>query len=186
MRLVLPALFLAGLAASCSEPAGQYGVPKSIAYAKLLSATFGEFRNERQCGVLIQVAPTGEAESAITWRVTSGGKEMFWFKASLTAIDAKRTKVDIEVGPKEANGREAYDGSLSYARPAVAQPVRPAIEEQIGAILEGRYYNEHKLYDVRLKDKPCLVQRTTRQASKPLNVNDADLPNSVRALPQAK
>lgn len=79
----------------------------------------------------------------ITWRVTSGGREMLSFTALLTPVDAAHTRVDVAVS-KDKDGKEAYGGQQFYPRPAVRQPVRPAIEEQVAALLEARAFDPEK------------------------------------------
>lgn len=43
-------------------------------------------------------------------------------------------------------GKAAYSGGNFYPRPAVVQPVRPAIEEQVAALLEARPFDSEKAF----------------------------------------
>ena len=95
-------------------------------------------------------------DRSVTWRVYSSGREMVNFTATLTPPDAGRTRVDISVG-RNAAGHEAYDGSLFYTRPAFNQPLRPAVEEQVAALLEGRSFDVTRIPSG--TDGVCDVQR---------------------------
>lgn len=183
---LLPAIVLAGLAAACSEPPGQYRISAQDAYQKLIAADFLEFRRDRQCGILIHIKSEGDEGKSVTWRVTSSGREMLNFTAHLLPVDATRTKIDIEVSKEVKNGREAYDGTHTYARPAVMQPVRPAIVEQIDAILTDRpfaWQNVRKAtesaspsgtFKVMTHDDMCYVQRGNLTEGRPLSIDDVE------------
>lgn len=135
------ALAAVALTAGCSEPPGQYKLPAQHVYQTLKAADFKEFMRNRQCGVLIHITSEGVAGKSVTWRITSSGQDMLTFTARLIPVDATHTQVAVEVSKELSNGREAYDGTQFYRRPAVKQPVRPAIEEQIAAVLSGRPFD---------------------------------------------
>jgi hypothetical protein len=135
---------VAAALSGCDQPTGQYAMSVHEVYERLLNSDFTEFRFDRQCGILIHITAEGQPDQSITWEVSSIGRRMLTFTARLTAVDATHTKVDIEVS-KESNGREAYDGSQTYWRPALSQPLRPALEEQIAATLSGRPYSYKNL-----------------------------------------
>ena len=182
-QISFPLVFASCLASSCAKslPPGQYRLPVGEVYARLLSNPFKDFRDNRQCGILIHIAADGDPNRSIVWHVASSNREMLYFTASLTALEDNLTKVDIEVGPKEWNGREAYDGTMAYKRPAVGQPVRPAIQEQIASILENRTFNA-KNAPHNLDDRICNVQRAGLEMSLgPLSVNDSDV-KTIRAV----
>src|SRR5215467_2139826 len=123
------ALSVAAVLSGCGQPPGQYAIGVHEVYERLLNSDFTEFRYDRQCGILIHIkVAERQPDQSITWEVSSIGRRMLSFTARLTAVDATHTKIDIEVS-KEANGREAYDGNQKYWRPAVQQPLRPALEE---------------------------------------------------------
>src|SRR5262245_58263332 len=134
-------LLLSGLVmlSACERelPAGQYKIGLHDAYERLANADFEDFKSERECGIRIHIASQAVPEHSVTWLVTSSGRRMLSFTATLTAVDDNTTQVDISVSPG-AHGREAYDGTQGYPRPAVNQPVRPAIEEKIASLLAGR------------------------------------------------
>lgn len=149
-------LTLTAALAGCGRETGVYEIGAHDAYLRLLHSELPELVMARQCGILIHPRADGVADRSVTWRVYSSGREMVNFTATLTPIGAGRTRAEISVG-KNTNGVEAYDGSLFYPRPAFNQPLRPAVEEQVAALLEGRRYDVHR---VPLgTDSVCDVQR---------------------------
>jgi hypothetical protein len=78
------------------------------------------------------------------------------FTAYLSAVGDKQTKVEIRV-PAAPDGGEMYDGTKFYKRPAFNQPLRPAVQEQVAAILQGRKFDVQRVGPGR--DKVCDVQR---------------------------
>ena len=151
--LVLAALGLAG----CKErPPGVYDVSVDEAYRRLVGDTLADLVYAKQCGILIHVTPTGIPGSQVTWKVNSSGKEVVRFTAMLSAVNDKQTKVEIRVPPAPGGG-EMYDGTKFYKRPAFNQPLRPAVQEQVAAILEGRKFDVRRVGPG--KDTVCDVQR---------------------------
>ena len=70
-----------------------------------------------------------------------------------------------------SGGREAYDGTIFYPRPAFNQPLRPAVEEQVAALLEGRAYDPARV--PRGSDSVCNVQRAGLEAGhRPFTLTD--------------
>jgi len=156
-------LLFCGLAVlpACGEPRlppGQYKLGIHDAYERLAKADFNDFKIERHCGILINIASQGQPERAVTWTVTSSGRRMLSFTATLTPVDDKTTKVEVSIS-REANGREAYDGKQDYVRPALNQPVRPAIEEKIASLLTGRPYDAKRMSKSYSGDGGCTLQR---------------------------
>jgi hypothetical protein len=137
---------LAGLAfiSGCNEPPGQFALSTRDAYDRLAKADLTEFIFERQCGILIHSKTEARPGQSVTWHIQSSGREMFSFTATLVPINDRRTKVDIAIS-REPDGREAYDGTKFYPRPASKQPVRPAIEELVAALLKGRAFDVKRL-----------------------------------------
>ncbi len=180
----------AALLAGCSsDPPGQYQMGAEQAYQKLVAADFTPFRRDRQCGILIHITSEGDDGKSVTWRVTSSGRVMFFFTANLMPVDATHTKIAVDVSKEVKNGREAYDGSQSYARPAVMQPVRPAIDEQIDAILTDRPFEWQNVR--RATERPaapgtfavtsasgnnsiCNVQRAGLEEGTPFSIDDVE------------
>ncbi len=176
----VPAITLLGLATGCSDPPGQYRLSTREVYQRLSKADFKDFMRNRLCGVLIHIKSDGGDGKSVNWRITSSGQDMLNFTARLTPVSANRTKVAIEV-QKEINGREAYDGTQFYRRPAVMQPVRPAIQEQIAALLEDRPFNPAHLQELPSdtgtfgkisRDTVCNVQRGRLEEGEPFSVDD--------------
>ena len=169
----LVALACLPLLAACQEkdPPGVYRIGLREAYERLAKGDLRDFMRERQCGILVHVKAYPQPERAVTWRILSSGMEMLNFTAALTAVSATKTKVDIKVS-KEPDGAEAYDGAQFYKRPALRQPVRPAIAEQVAALLEGRAYNVRNIAPSK-KDTVCLVQRGgLEETGTPFSVHD--------------
>jgi hypothetical protein len=183
-RCTLLALSLSALLSACGEPPapppkGQFPFSVEHVYERLQSK-LPDFVRDRQCGILIHVSIDMEKNRYVIWHVKSSGKLMLSFKATLTPVDAGTTQVDIAVSPG-ANGGEAYDGTQFYPRPAVLQPVRPAIEEQISALIEGRPYEMSRGKIVHKngtfssspgKDTVCLVQRGGLQSGHVFTIHD--------------
>jgi len=150
---------VAAALAGCSQPPGQYAMGVHEVYERLLNSDFSEFKFDRQCGILIHIKAEGRPDQSITWEVSSIGRRMLSFTARLTPVDPTHTKVDIEVS-KDANGREAYDGNQTYWRPAVRQPIRPALEEKIASTLSERPYSHKNLpHKIIPANDACSTQR---------------------------
>ncbi|AZI35907.1 hypothetical protein NT2_04_04590 [Caenibius tardaugens NBRC 16725] len=148
------------LAAACggkAEP-GVYDLPLSEAYARLAKADIMGFRKARQCGILIHFETTRKRDESITWRVISNGRTMVNFTVSLTDTGDGRTRATLTM-PADPQGGEPYDGTKNYPRPALNQPLRPAVQELIDAAMEGRPYDVMRLPEPRNTDRVCSVQR---------------------------
>jgi hypothetical protein len=162
---------LAAIATSaCAErPPGVYDLNIAEAYKRLSAHTLPDLVFAKQCGILIHVRPEGALNQRVTWRVYSSGQKVVEFSAALTAIGDKQTKVVINM-PRADNGGEAYDGSQFYVRPAFNQPLRPAVEEQVAAILESRAFDVRRVGPG--KDKVCHVQRGGLESGVAFRVDD--------------
>ncbi len=137
MRLSIAILPLLGVLAGCAakEP-GVFDMPAATALERLTSGNLDEFRDARQCGILIHFRTEAEG-NLVRWVVTSSGADVASFAARLTPLDDGRTKVTVEI-PSAPEGGEIYDGKKTYLRPALMQPLRPAVEELVAARLEQR------------------------------------------------
>ena len=163
-------LTLAATLAGCGKEPGVYEIGAHDAYLRLLQSELPQLVMGRQCGILIHPRPEGIADRSVTWRVYSSGREMVNFTATLTALGGDRTRAEVSIG-RNASGREAYDGSLFYTRPAFNQPLRPAVEEQVAALLEGRDYDVSRV--PRGTDSVCDVQRAgLEEGSERFSVTD--------------
>lgn len=174
----IAALAAVGLLAACSrsEPPGQVALSLHDAYARLADNPLAAFMEERQCGVLIHIKAEGRQDQSVTWRIASSGKEMLNFTVALTPVDAGHTKFDVVI-PRDHSGFEAYGEELAYRRPAIMQPTRPAIEEQVAALLQGRPYDASKLPSQ--NENGCRIQRgAIESGGKPFSVNDLKMPNA--------
>ncbi|HTN15579.1 MAG TPA: hypothetical protein VL094_12325 [Sphingomonadaceae bacterium] len=161
MRKLAFTITIAAMLASCGGPEpGVYPVRVAEALQRLKKADVDGFRSARQCGILIHISAGSPKDNAITWRVTSSGSEVLRFTVKLTA-EGDGTRAQIEV-PAEPKGGEMYDGSQFYPRPALHQPLRPAVQELIDSAMEQRPYDVMRIpNDQRssASDGPCKVQR---------------------------
>jgi hypothetical protein len=164
--LLAAALCLAGCAKR--EP-GVYDLSLKEAYDRLSVSDLPDLVRSRQCGILIHVAPESFSDREITWKVNSGGHEVLKFTAVLTPIGEKQTKVEIKV-PADPAGGEVYDGKKFYPRPAINQPLRPAVDEQVAAILEGRPWDVSRVGPP--TDSVCNVQRGGLESGVRFRVDD--------------
>jgi hypothetical protein len=157
----LLALALAG----CSgREAGIYDLPVETVFERLKAGDMNDFRRARQCGLLIHFSTEGMRNEEVRWVVRSSGAEVASFAARLTPLDGGRTKVTIDV-PKASDGGEIYDGTKTYPRPALHQPLRPAIAELIDARLEQRPFDVWRIPEaVRVTDDICSIQRAGLEA----------------------
>ncbi|KRR21087.1 hypothetical protein CQ14_21640 [Bradyrhizobium lablabi] len=168
--LVLAVLGLTlGLAGCKERPPGVYDVSVSEAYRRLLADKLVDMVYAKQCGILVHVTPVGMLDRQVTWKVHSSGREVVQFTALLSAVGEKQTKVEIRVPPAPGGG-EMYDGAQFYKRPAFNQPLRPAVQEQVAAILEGRKFDVQRVGPG--KDSVCNVQRGGLEMGRPFRVDD--------------
>jgi hypothetical protein len=180
-RIVLA--LTAALAGCGSRESGVYEIGAHDAYERLLRSELPDLVMARQCGILIHPRSEGMADRSVTWRVYSSGREMVNFTATLTPLGAGRTRAEVSIG-RNASGREAYDGSLFYTRPAFNQPLRPAVEEQVAALLEGRSFDVSRI--PRGTDSVCDVQRAgLEEGSARFSVTDRPA-SETQGIPQAK
>jgi hypothetical protein len=105
----------------------------------------------------------------VVWRIYSSGRGLLDVTAKLTPVGEGQTKVEISL-PRGPQGGEAYDGAQSYHRPAFNQPLRPALEEQVAALLEGRAYDDARV--PRGTDTVCNVQRAGLEAGHRFRIDD--------------
>jgi len=169
-------VLLAASLAGCGQeqPPGVYNVSMADAYQKLLASEMPDMVFRRQCGILLHVNPTGLGGQQVTWHVTSSGEDVVEFTAALTAISETQTKVEVKM-PADPAGGEVYDGDKFYRRPAFNQPLRPAVEEQVSAILENRPFDIDRVGPGR--DSVCNVQRSGLETGERFRVDDPREPN---------
>lgn len=182
MKRAIGGMFLAGVLAGCGNapPPEQQGFPLSVqeAYQRLVSSNMEEMRDAFQCGLLVHLHPRGVPNQSVTWSVSSGGREMFNFTVHLLPREGGGVTTQIGVSHDERGG-EAYDGDNLYPRPAMNQPIRPAIEEQVAALLEGRRF-ERQRAKVNWNEA-CLMQRTVLQHGHKSSVRDIPVPGQRRS-----
>jgi len=156
------------LLAGCGSEPGTYDVPLTEALARLEKADIDGFRMARQCGILIHFSKSPAKDNAITWAVTSSGQEMLRFTVKLVA-EGEGTRAEIDV-PADPKGGEMYGGNQFYPRPALNQPLRPAIRELVDAAMAQRPFNGSGLGN---SDDVCDVQRAGLESgSFTFGVND--------------
>jgi hypothetical protein len=167
--LLATAVVLAGCEQAKPKPPGVYDLPVAEVYRRLSTNELADMVYSKQCGILIHVLPEGVINQYVTWRVRSSGREVLWFRANLTPISETQTKVDIEI-PPDPEGGEVYDGKKFYRRPAFNQPLRPAVQEQISAILEGRKWDVSHVGPG--TDTVCNAQRGGLESGRKFRVDD--------------
>lgn len=150
IAIVAACLFLAG----CSRPPLTWSLSPDEAYARLERADIAGFRLARQCGILIYFSPVKTAGKAIRWNVTSSGQTVASFTVRLEP-EGDGTRAVIEI-PSDPRGGEIYDGDKDYPRPALKQPLRPAVEELVNAAMDGRKFHGEGLTST---DRVCSIQR---------------------------
>jgi hypothetical protein len=152
---------LLAVVAGCGKAphTGVYDLPVATVFERISTSDMDDFRAARQCGLLIHFTVEKRANEEVRWVVRSSGSEVASFTARLVPLAADKTKVEIEL-PKAPDGGEIYDGTKFYPRPALYQPLRPAIAELIDARIEQRPFDVWRIPDgVRAKDSVCSVQR---------------------------
>ncbi len=125
-------------------PQGTYAVPVEVAYQRLIAGDMVDFRDGRQCGILIHFTAYKELNKQVRWVVTSSGSQVAEFTARLVPVDAATTRIEIDI-PAAPDGGEIYDGSKFYPRPALIQPLRPAVEELVAARIEQRKFDPFRI-----------------------------------------
>jgi hypothetical protein len=169
-RLLAVMIIALGLGGCGNEP-GVYDLPLHEAFTRLATNKLEDFSFKHQCGILIHLSPEPIEDESVRWGVFSSGEEVLNFTARLTAVGEKKTRVAVEIS-KDADGSEAYDGKDDYPRPALKQPLRPALEEAVASALEGRPFDESKLTDVPGDNRVCNIQRAGLEAGHRFTIHD--------------
>jgi hypothetical protein len=129
------------LLSGCDKPpANHYRIGMSDAHTLLTHADLSDFIMARQCGILIHAKTEAKNDNEITWHIISEREELFNFTAKFIAVSEEVTQIDILVS-KDRNGKEAYDGTGQYQRPAFLQPIRPATVELINSVIQERKFH---------------------------------------------
>jgi hypothetical protein len=187
MTRYLPCLLLPAVLSGCANGplptanAEGYALSVEEAYNRLVSSDMVEMRDAFQCGLLVHLHPRGIPNESVTWSVSSSGREMFSFTAHLVPLADGRVTTRVSVSADERGG-EAYDGNQKYVRPAMNQPIRPAIEEQIAALLEGRSFDRKRVQVA--WNEGCQIQRTILQNGRKLRVDEVPPTGMKMDLPR--
>jgi hypothetical protein len=178
------AILLALALSGCSSTPSGYAIPLNEAYARLEQADIKGFKLARHCGVIIEFTPHKQPNDAITWTISSSGRKMVEFTVRMTATDPNYTTATIEVPPDKGGG-EAYDGTKDYVRPAIHQPLRPAVKELIDAAMEQRAYDVWRIPEpINVNDAVCSVQRAGYESrGMPFSVGDQPGDGPGRSMP---
>lgn len=154
MIRLLPCLALLATLAACGKPAPA-GYPLSIdqVYERLKGSALEALIEQRRCGVPLGVRVEGKPGESVRWHITSGGEEYLLLTAQLQATPEGRTLVTYTAWDS-VYGRDAYQEGKFYPRPVVSQPILPALEAQVAALIEGK-----ELAPLGNPDSVCGVQR---------------------------
>ncbi|MDB5429968.1 MAG: hypothetical protein JWP35_1084 [Caulobacter sp.] len=169
MILLLATISLAGCEKPKAPTPGVYDIPVAEAFQRLYASDLADMVYAKQCGILVHVTPEGITNRYVTWHVASSGQEVVRFTALLTPLGDRQTKVEIKM-PADPKGGEVYDGEKFYNRPAFNQPLKPAVEEQVSALLEGRKFDVQRVGPGR--DSVCNVQRGGLESGIRFRVDD--------------
>jgi len=141
------------------QPPDVFNVSPPEAFKQLYHHPFTEFMQYSQCGILIYLNKKSYVQDkSITWLITSSGKHMLSFTVHMEPAGTGKTRMSVSIS-KDPNGREAYDGRQEYPRPAVKQPVPPAVEAQITQIFTGKKFDPVVLRQYGGDNKVCNIQR---------------------------
>lgn len=162
MKKSVVAVALCLALSACEEekqPPDVFNVSPAEAFKSLYHNPFTEFMQHSQCGILIYLNRKSYVQDkSITWLITSSGRHMLSFTVNLEPAGSGKTRISVSIS-KDANGREAYDGNQDYPRPAVKQPVRPAVEAQITQVLTGKKFDPQLLRRYGGDNRVCNIQR---------------------------
>ena len=170
--MLFRALPLALLLSACTAavPEG-YPVSQQVAFDRLVESELSGLIERRSCGVELSVDTDAQpANGKIVWRVRSGEK-MLMLTAMLTPVGTDRTKIAVSAWNEE-DGGNAYNGTKLYPRPLLNQPVRPNLDEQVAALMEGRPYDIYKVKGGVRNDGVCIMQKEGRKRGTKFAVDD--------------
>jgi hypothetical protein len=169
-RSIISAIALLALW-GCSNQPGVYSLPVDEAFARLTKADLDGFRLARQCGILIHFhAQPDPASHSVTWRVESSGEQVLRFTVHLTKMQDK-TSASFEI-PADPKGGEVYDGDYFVFRPAVNQPLRPALQELVDAAMAQRPFDTKRIRGPQNTDGVCDVQRAGLEGGLHFSIDD--------------
>ena len=120
---------------------------------------------------MLKLLLPGEVSRAISSALRKAGVREIGGVLMAEHID--HTKFDVAIS-KDPLGPEAYSETLIYRRPAIQTPARPAIEEQVEALLRGRPYDPAK---AKVLDSSCIFQRQGLAIGSRFSVNDLKAKN---------
>ena len=157
-RSFLPACLIGALLLSGCDPKPAittYPLTQAEAFNRLQHADITGFQHAEQCaGITLDFAANPQGTTAVEWQASSGFSRIVGFTVRLQPVDAANLKTLIEVSP-DPQGGEAYDGTKHYDHPALAQPLRPALEELVASAMEQRPYDASRLIGLRPNDPAC-------------------------------
>jgi hypothetical protein len=185
-RAVCTILALLAFGGCTQRQPGEYALPINEAYARLAASNLPDLIRVGRCGIPVSVNRSAEPPGTITWYVLSDDIETVRLVAYLSPLPENKTRVSLAIW-NDAHGDKAYDGSQFYRRPALRQPLRPLMDEQIAAILEQRPFDN----DVQPRmadgssDSVCNVQGAGRDTFHFSLDDDLDSSDTPRPRPRA-
>jgi hypothetical protein len=179
-HIITLAAVLLGLSA-CSNLPGVYSLQVEEAFKRLTNADIDGFRLAHQCGILIHFhAQPNEVAHSVTWRVESSGEQVLRFTVRLADMQGK-TSASFEI-PADPKGGEVYDGDYFVPRPAVNQPLRPALQELVDAAMAQRPYDAARIRGAQNTDGVCDVQRAGLEGGLHFSIDDDAGKDTERTL----
>lgn len=157
--LLARSVALAALAvlAGCSQPEPGYPLDVNQVYARLEASKLEALVQKRQCGVPVSVQVYREPRREVAWSIRSGGEEYLLLTATLQPTPTGRTLVTLSARDS-VYGDQAYSGDKMYPRPVLSQPILPALQAQVDALIAGT-----EMADLGNRDQVCGVQGAGRE-----------------------
>lgn len=155
---LLALLALSGVVTACSNAEPGYPLDVNQVYARLEASKLEALIRTRRCGVPVSVQVYRPSEREVEWSIRSGGEEYLSLTATLQPTSNGRTLVTL-AAKDSVYGDQAYSGDKPYPRPLLSQPILPAFQAQVDALIAGT-----EMADPGNRDQVCGVQAGSRES----------------------